>query len=276
MSHLPFTKMHGAGNDFIVIDNRKPLIANEEIISLAPALCHRRFGIGADGILALLPAADSSVDYIMFYRNADGSDAGMCGNGARCLALFAAEAGLGTSLTFKVHDTVYRAEVDESGQYVTLFFPMQVEVQEIDLPGEAPLFQAYAGTEHIVSEIPSANFKDDEALRAAGKHLRYHERFNPPGTNVNFICGESSNEINIKTYERGVEDLTMACGTGAIASAITWHHMHHSDAPANTIQVKAEGGTLNVHFSYNPNERYYSDIQLGGKARFVFDGRYRL
>ncbi|HYW36228.1 MAG TPA: diaminopimelate epimerase [Balneolaceae bacterium] len=277
MEKLPFTKMHGAGNDFVIVDNRDTRISTEKLIALTPELCRRRFGVGADGLIALLPPSGTATDYTMFYRNADGSDAGMCGNGARCLALFAARAGLGEQLRFTVHETTYQAEVNSSEQYITLSFPMQIDVQEIDLPNEFPLFQAHAGTEHIVRKISPSDLANDEELKKEGRRLRYHERFNPPGTNVNFICGDdSSDEMQIKTYERGVEDLTLACGTGAIASAVVWHQIQNLNESTEAIKIQAEGGTLDVYFSYNSDEDVYSDIQLGGEAQFVFEGTYVL
>src|SRR5699024_6307176 len=119
-----FTKMQGAGNDFVIIDNRDYHLSKKRIIELAPELCDRKFGVGADGIMALLPAENSEIDYSMFYRNADGSDAGMCGNGARCLALYAWEKGLGTTFSFNVHDTVYQAEVIPEKRHAIIHFPI--------------------------------------------------------------------------------------------------------------------------------------------------------
>jgi diaminopimelate epimerase len=284
MTDVSFTKMQGAGNDFIIIDNREQELSETEIISLAPRLCHRRFGIGADGIIALLPPSpgQSALDYTMYYRNADGSDAGMCGNGARCLALFAARAGLGSELKFNVHDSVYHASVDETMGTVTLSFPTQLQVKKIALENESELYQVHAGTEHIVQEIAAADFKKDEMLHQIGERLRYHDRFDPPGTNVNFICGHSRASdspgtpaaFRIKTYERGVEGLTLACGTGAIAAAVTWHHLHRQDQgnKLRKIEAEAEGGTLNVNFTYSKEEKLYSDIKLSGGAEFVYEG----
>jgi diaminopimelate epimerase len=278
MNDLPFTKMQGAGNDFIIIDNRKQRLNKEKIIAITPQLCDRRFGIGADGIIALLPADSPSLDYTMFYRNADGSDAGMCGNGARCLALYAARLGLGREMSFNVHEVVYKASVNSTRNSVRLKFPMQLQISEINLPDEPPLFRADAGTQHIVQKVSRLDFARDDALRKRGEYLRYYEKFQPEGTNVNFICGQAPDKIRMKTYERGVEDLTLACGTGAIASAAVWHHMNHQSEGESegdyTVKVKAEGGLLDVHFTYNNQKEFYSDIQLAGEAQFVFEGTF--
>lgn len=273
MMDLPFTKMHGAGNDFVIVDNRERLLSNDEIVALAPRICRRRFGVGADGIMALQPPETPDLDYTMFYRNADGSDAGMCGNGARCLALFAARAGLGEQLRFSVHDTVYQARVDMRSRRATVFFPMEVEIREVSLPEEPAIYQLHAGTEHIVLEVPERAFQNNELLISRGRKLRHHEMFNPPGTNVNFICGQQTDEIKIKTYERGVENLTLACGTGAIAAALTWHHISRPK-PASSIRVQARGGTLQSDFSYDAAGGLYHDIRLAGAAEFVFRGSY--
>ncbi len=266
--------MQGCGNDFILIDARQTALSDADVIHLAPELCDRRFGIGADGILALKTAENASVDYKMFYRNADGSDAGMCGNGARCLALFAEKTGLGSSLLFDVHGKTYKASVTPDKNYVWLTFPMQLSVHTIEISGEPLLFEVNAGTEHIVQEITTTQFPSDEELKKRGKLLRYHQRFQPKGTNVNFIYPQKQDELNLKTYERGVEDLTLACGTGAIASAIAKHAINQQKKVVNDIMVQVDGGILSVRFRYHPEDENYSDIQLGGAAEFVYEGRY--
>ena len=277
MDNLSFTKMHGAGNDFVVVDNREETYPKGKLIALTPKLCHRRYGIGADGLLLLMPPSSSKTDYTMLYRNADGSDAGMCGNGARCLALYAAvKADMGQQLRFQVHDAFYEESVKPRQQYVTVSFPMQVEVKEIEMEGEPRLYQTYPGTEHITQKVTPQDFERDDMLIRRGRNLRHHKEFSPAGTNVNFIYGDTSNAINIKTYERGVEDLTLACGTGAIASAITWHHIQQQKDTTSPIAVHAEGGTLDVQFNYDGQNNCYNFIKLGGKATIVFNGSYAI
>ena len=126
MSELKFHKMEGAGNDFVVIDNRKYGLSLERIIDITPKLCDRKFGVGGDGILVLQPAKRPDVDFTMIYRNADGSDAGMCGNGARCLVQYAHEFGFNATQTFSVHDNIYEAEVHSDGS-VSIHFPVHVQ-----------------------------------------------------------------------------------------------------------------------------------------------------
>lgn len=267
--------MQGAGNDFIIIDNRVGLFTKEQIIDLTPELCARRFGIGADGVIVLQQSDDAERDYSMFYRNADGSDAGMCGNGARCLALFASKLGLGEQLRFNVHENIYEAEVEPEKYLVSIAFPMQVTINEITRDDESIFFQVHAGTEHVVKEISEEMLEDEDALAKIGKKLRYHSDFNPPGTNVNFIYGSTEHSLKLQTYERGVEGLTLACGTGAIASALAWHHMQKkAKSGENATTIETKGGKLQVHFAFDKSKNVYNKIRLTGEAQFVFEGIY--
>lgn len=269
---IPFTKMQGAGNDFVILDNRSAKYSKETIADLAPLMCHRKFGVGADGIMALLPAELEEVDYTMFYLNPDGSDAGMCGNGGRCMALFACSLGFPPQHRFNVHDRTYEAEV--KGHTVRLGFPIHTAIETLQVDGRS-LFSVHTGTEHIVTRMGKTILDDEEFLRKEGRGLRYHHRFEPKGTNVNFIWGDHPDRLLLQTYERGVEDLTLACGTGAIASALVWHHLN--DYPASgphRFTVETKGGELTVYFSYHPNEERYAHIKLQGPAQFVFTGEY--
>lgn len=271
-AQLPFTKMQGTGNDFIVIDNRDHIISLNKIIDMAPTLCNRRFGIGADGILLLQPVNEPTLDYTMIYRNADGSDAGMCGNGARCLARFANRNGLGEKLAFNVQDHAYRAHV--KGQSVRIQFPIQTKVQEIHGITDQLIYQIHTGTEHIVLQVPADKLEQEDELRKQGRHLRYHKEFHPPGTNVNFLVGKDTNSLKLQTYERGVENLTLACGTGAIASALCWHHIQQLNSMENISQISVKGGELEVSFSFDQKTSKYKNITLTGPAEFVFSGIY--
>ena len=216
---------------------------------------------------------DADIDYTMFYRNADGSDAGMCGNGARCLALYASDLGLGNDLTFDVHGQVYQAAVNPETGTATITFPMKVRGKEIPIDGEN-LLQVHAGTEHVVKQITEDEINDKETLIMKGKKLRHHPELDPPGTNVNFIHGSGKNEIMLQTYERGVENLTLACGTGAIASALAWHHLQSMSREQNHTEIITKGGNLQVDYHFNENEKSYHNIRLTGEAQFVFNGNY--
>jgi diaminopimelate epimerase len=267
--------MQGAGNDFVVLDNRSESIIKEELIELTPNICDRKYGVGSDGILALFPPEKQEVDYTMFYRNPDGSDAGMCGNGARCIALYAHSLGFDTHHRFNVHNQIYEALVEDS-ESVCISFPMEASAKELTIDGRQ-IYAIHTGTEHIVTVIDEHALENEKKIREEGKLLRHHSQFQPKGTNVNFICGIDHTQLKLQTYERGVEDLTLACGTGAIASALIWHHQQKkAKTSSKKYTVETKGGTLNVYFSFNSSTGTYSNIKLEGPAHFVFEGQYFL
>lgn len=266
--NISFSKMHGTGNDFVVIDNRHSILEEDHLHEKVPFLCDRKFGIGADGVLLI--QADQTVDYRMVYKNADGSDAGMCGNGGRCIALFAKSLGFGTEQQFVVNNSVYRASIRDDG--IIIYFPVEPGINRLEGPAGEKLFQIYPGTEHVVMQAGNDLLEDDARLFKLGRQLRYHPIFNPAGTNVNFFNVMGSNRIRVRTYERGVENLTLACGTGAIASAVTAHHHVRNQAPEGRYIVECEGGTLEVGFIFNDINETYSQIKLKGPAQFVFEG----
>ncbi|MFU8813193.1 MAG: diaminopimelate epimerase [Balneolaceae bacterium] len=269
--HIPFTKMQGAGNDFILFDNRAFRLNNEQISALAPAMCSRRYGIGSDGLIALEFDESQQADLIMIYKNPDGSDAGMCGNGARCFAAFASTLGCPDQFTFRVHDNVYRAEID--AESVRIHFPLTTRVEEIEVDDHRFL-QVYTNTEHVVCAVKKETLSKERKLVKKGRSIRQHDVFAPLGTNVNFICGSDHNLVHLQTYERGVEDLTLACGTGAIASALAWHYLQNGSEGSYRYKVDVKGGELIVHFTYSDKTHQYSTIQLEGPATFVFEGHY--
>lgn len=270
MTDIVFHKMEGAGNDFVVLDNRTYGFDLDEIIRFTPKLCDRKFGIGADGILVLQPAEKEEVDYKMIYRNADGSDAGMCGNGARCLVMFAFHNGFGATQTFNVHKNVYEAEVHDD-ESVSVHFPVHVKPEDIQI-NEFDLVKADAATEHLIQFVEKADLDKEDELVQTGRSLRYHKDVEPPGSNVNFVHCEHGDSISLQTYERGVEDLTLACGTGALASAIAAHHHMNRMEKRAKYQVKVKGGSLFASFNFDPNTSTYHQLILTGPARFVFEG----
>ena len=260
---VPFTKMDGAGNDFVVLDNRFLHFSADELAALAVRACPRRTGVGADGLLAL--EDDAEADFRMRYRNADGSLGTMCGNGARCLARYAAEAGLGTrdgaavSLVFETDGGRYRALVPDTGD-VRLDVPDAQGFAELggDLD-DAAVFQIWTGTEHAVL------FVDDVAacdLAAVGPRLRHHDAFAPAGTNVNAVEVVGPDRIRVRTFEKGVEAETLACGTGALATALVAHRTGRVEG--STVAVEMPGGTLTVGLG--------GGLTLAGPARTVYAG----
>lgn len=272
---ITFTKMQGAGNDFVVFDNREHGFLLDEIITMTPRLCHRRFGVGADGLLVLMSCKEDA-DYRMIYRNADGSDAGMCGNGARCLAQFATSKGFGTKLRFMVHDKLYLANVQE--QEVTIHFPIEPKPGKfLNLEGFEAL-EVFSGTEHVVLWVDDETLENEDYLRTCGSKIRWDVKHFPKGTNVNFIPKNvTSNTIQMKTFERGVEDLTLACGTGALATSVSHHHKFgKKESGTFDYVIESNGGILKTRFHYNDSTQTYTKLELSGPAVSVFEGIYYL
>ncbi len=276
---VDFVKMHGAGNDFIVMDARRDDFPIEEVRRRTPELCHRRTGIGADGVLMLGNSEDS--DYSMHYLNADGSEAGMCGNGSRCLARFATDLGLPDNLEFSVGKRHYGAEV--YNDYVSIRFPVKPEPVKRTIDG-TDWVEIHTGTEHVVSIDPRHQKTSEMNLRKTGRKIRNRIDLFPAGTNVNFSTILNQNSLRLVTYERGVEDLTLACGTGAIATAIAHIFINSSSAsPGDSavtrehhIQIECPGGPLEVSFIHtrSRSESYFDNIVLYGPVVTVYHGRF--
>ena len=262
--------MQGTGNDFIVIDNRDARLTMDQLIAITPELCDRKFGIGADGLIALQDSLFA--DYEMVYRNADGSDAGMCGNGGRCIALFASKLGFPNNHSFSVHGNVYKATVNNDQATVKLHFPVKTTPRVLEQIHKNTIIQVDSGTEHIVMQLEKKSLEEDELLKKVGRKLRYHKYFQPKGTNVNFFADLEHQKLALQTYERGVEDLTLACGTGALATAIAWHCLKSNTDRENQFTIQTEGGTLRVTFVYDADTKKYINLTLEGAADFVFKG----
>ena len=278
---LEFTKMSGAGNDFIVIDNRFYRFTPEELSRMAARFCPRRRGVGADGLLALGPADEGGVDYRMTYFNADGSLGTMCGNGARCLARFAWDAGIqGHPLEFSSDAGIYHAEILEDGS-VRLFVPPPASYRPMNTLESDHPFAAKAchyiwtGTEHLVVFVDNTEQTDVETL---GPRLRRDDALGAMGANVNFVeiqdIGGSGNsaKLRVRTFEKGVEAETLACGTGSIASSLTAALSGRSEA--SRFEVSMPGGVLVVGFE-GPAESP-EDLYLEGPADVVYRGNLEL
>ena len=266
---LRFTKMNGAGNDFVLLDNRaRDLSLTREQVA---RLCDRHRGVGADGVL-VLERATNGADFRMRYYNADGGEAEMCGNGARCFARFADRvAGPLERLTFETPAGVIGAEL--RGALVTLQMSRPTDLQlglELAVPGEN-LRAHYldSGVPHVV--VPVAKI-DQVDVQSLGAELRRHPMFAPRGANANFSEARGARRIAIRTYERGVEGETLACGTGVVASAIVFAATENVSGP---IEVLVQGGdTLEVDFERCGND--FDQVTLTGPAEFVFEGEIEL
>ena len=266
---VPFTKMSGAGNDFVVLDNRFLRFSDDELEEAARRWCPRRTGIGADGLLALDDA--DGADFRMRYRNADGSLGTMCGNGARCLARFAARAGLGrgdgdaVALDFETDGGPYRARVSgraASGP-VALDVPPARDLGPTD--GHPDVTRVWTGTEHAVVFVPDVDAAD---VATRGPALRRDPAFEPTGTNVDFVEVAGPARLRVRTFEKGVEAETLACGTGAVASALAAHAAGRLGASdRHEVAVEMPGGTLTVGFD---DDR--QSVTLAGPAETVYEG----
>lgn len=269
MAVIEFTKMQGAGNDFIMIDNREGVIADARKQEFVTRFCPRALAVGADGVIFL--EHDPELPLRWDFYNADGSSAEMCGNGARCFALFAQSCGLvspGEEFSFRTLAGVIRAQITAPGRACIRLTdaPLPVQTPELDVTGEK--FRMYfinTGVPHAVLPV-----EDIEAVpvREYGAAIRYHTHFAPKGTNANFIA-RKGNEVFIRTYERGVEDETLACGTGSVAAAIVAGECYGLSSP---VAVRPRSGdTLNI--SYERSATGITGVQLEGPAVQVFTGQ---
>jgi len=266
---LRFTKMNGAGNDFVLLDNRAgDLSLTREQIA---RVCDRHRGVGADGVL-LLERAANGADFRMRYYNADGGEAEMCGNGARCFARFANRtAGPLQKLSFETPAGVIGAELNDELVTLQMGPPNDMRLG-LEVPVEGEKIRAGyvdSGVPHVV--VPVAKIEEVDVC-SLGSALRHHPMFAPRGANANFSEQRGPRRIAIRTYERGVEDETLACGTGVVASAILFAANENVAGP---IAVLVRGGdTLQVDFKRTGDE--FSHVTLSGPADFVFDGTIEL
>lgn len=262
---LHFTKMAGAGNDFIMVDNiSRPI--NKDWSAFAVRYCAPKTGVGADGVIIL--DKDSQTDFTFRIFNADGSEAEMCGNGARCAALFAHQKGIaGNSMHFRTLAGIIGARLDGNDAAIEMTEPSGLQSNiDIDVPGR-PLKVHFINTGVPHTIIFSGDILK-EPVAELGRAVRYHDRFAPAGTNADFVQVIGPDRIHVRTYERGVEGETLACGTGAVASAIMADHLGMvSRAPVN---VTMKGGELKIDFTRDRG--LYTGVWLMGPVDTVFTG----
>lgn len=252
-----FYKYQGTGNDFVMIDNRTNFFPKDDV-KLIEHLCDRRFGIGADGLILL--ENDTDTDFRMVYYNSDGNQSSMCGNGGRCLVAFAKDLQLIESQTvFIATDGLHHATISDDGI-------VSLQMKSVDTLKIAPeyVFLDTGSPHHVqmVSNLEHFNVKD------TGAKIRYSDLYGKVGSNVNFVEQISENTFAIRTYERGVEDETLSCGTGATAAAIAMNSLGKTHS--NSIQLHVQGGKLEVSFEKNEGE--FTNVFLKGPAQFVFKG----
>jgi diaminopimelate epimerase len=270
---IPFVKMHGAANDFVVVDHREPFLP-EPLDGLVRRMCDRRRGVGADGLLLL--ERDAELDFAMRYHNADGGRAEFCGNGARCLARFALERGLGRDgvVRFRSDAGVQEARRAPDGGIELHFGRVGPAGPVVALAAAGRTFNGRAfrvGVPHFVVGVGEVG---PVPVASWGAALRRHERFAPAGVNVDFVSGPSGaggparSRVAMRTYERGVEAETLACGSGAIASAL-WAAQQGARSP---VEVLTAGGDVLVVSFEAVAEGY--DVRLTGPAEVAFAGTW--
>ena len=264
---LTFTKMNGAGNDFVMIDNRDLSLdlSREQIATI----CDRHRGVGADGLLAAEPA-ENGADFKFRYYNADGGEAEMCGNGARCFGHYAARLLGGTQdrITFETIAGTLAAEFVGDDVRISMSDPIDLEFNTpVTVAGlDSPVHALNTGVPHAVAFVEDLAAVDVVKI---GAGTRYHSHFQPNGTNANFVQVLTTDHIAIRTYERGVEGETLACGTGMVASALFHHLLHGAPSP---VKVDVAGGeTLEIGFEATGDQQFTA-VTLTGPADFVFDG----
>lgn len=265
MTPLKFTKAVATGNDFIIVDNRSSAIRGK-IPELAKSLCDRKRSVGADGLLVI--ERSGIADFKMRVFNPDGSEAEMCGNGSRCIALYAASRKIaGKSMSIDTRAGLLDAVVKGDMAKVKLTDPKDIKWNFCLMIDKCPYMVNFINTGvphtiHFVKDLDAVDVKN------IGSHIRYHGEFSPFGTNADFVRVVNKKSIKVRTYERGVEDETLACGTGAVASAIISAEVEKMASP---VTVETRGGEkLRVHFDMVGGE--FKNVYLEGAAKLVFDG----
>lgn len=267
---IQFWKMNGAGNDFVVIDNRdhRYALTQQQIARL----CDRHRGVGADGLLAVEPA-EQGADYRMRYYNADGGEAEMCGNGARCFGRFAnfLNGFALDQVSFETPAGIIGATFHGDNVQIKMSEPFGLQQDlALDVAGtELAVHFLNTGVPHAVVFVGDI---DEVPVKEWGAALRYHETFAPKGTNANFVHRMGTSHIAIRTYERGVEDETLACGTGTVACALI-HHLRTGQPAPIAVDVRS-GDTLEINFT--PEGGTFKNVTLTGPAEIVFQGTVQL
>ncbi len=257
--------MNGAGNDFIIIDHRKAWLAKADQPKFARLICRHKFSVGADGLILI--EDDEQADFRWQFYNADGSLAEMCGNGARCAARYAHEHKIAPAkMRFKTIAGIIEAEIRGRAVRIKMTNPVDLRLDErLEIDGVERLLH------HINTGVPHVVYFVDDITTAQvqewGRNIRFHAHYQPAGTNVNFVR-QTADGLYIRTYERGVEDETMACGTGAVAAALI---KGLKGAASPTTIITSGGDELIIHFQIDKNQRI-DNVYLEGGATIVYEG----
>ena len=265
MAKIPFMKFSGAGNDFVIIDNRDGVVPYENT-DFVEKVCQRRMSVGADGVLLVEKAEEA--DFRMRYFNADGGEVDTCGNGARCISKFAYVNGIvSEKMRFETNAGIYDSEIVKSDVKVRMSDPFDLRLNfPLQLKdGVHNVCFANSGVPHVIFFVEDLEGTDIVDL---GRQTRYHDDFKPAGTNANFIRIRDAQTIDIRTYERGVEDETLACGTGSIAAAVVCAALGKVTSPAALHTVSSS--VLKIYFDLENGEP--KDVYLEGDARIICSG----
>jgi len=271
MQRIHFYKMTGAGNDFIVIDNRKRVIDADHCQDFVRGICRHRVSVGADGVILI--ENDPEVNFRWRFFNADGSEPEMCGNGARCAARLAYLTGIVDMprMSFRTRMGIITAEILDTKVKVQMPAPMDMR-RNLDVDVKGRLFVLdfiNTGVPHAVGFLKDEKELENINVARLGRTLRIHESFSPDGTNVDFVFVENAHRLSVRTYERGVEGETLACGTGAIAAALLAAARCEVESPVE-VQVRS-GETLTVYFKPANGDVPFEDVCLEGNALVVYE-----
>jgi diaminopimelate epimerase len=264
---VEFTKMNGAGNDFVLIDDRAGKLKLDR--GQIARICDRHAGVGADGLIVLRRCASGRADWAWYFYNNDGGSAEMCGNGSRCFARFTQRlTGAKSGLTFETRAGIITANFHDGRVTVNLTPPRDLRLnQTIALRGgKTTVHSVDTGVPHTVVYVPDA---DQAMVQSLGAEIRGHAHFAPRGTNVNFVELGGANAIRVRTYERGVEGETLACGTGVTASALISAELLHLTSP---VRVRVQSGE-ELEVSFEKQEGQFASVRLTGPAEFAFEGK---
>lgn len=267
---IDFYKMSGSGNDFILVDNRANLIKAAVAPELARSLCRRKVSVGADGLILI--ESDNQVDFSWSFFNADGSRAEMCGNGGRCVARLANILGIcGPSLSFRTLAGIVRAEVSGSLVKLQMTEPRDLRLDlELDLNGQRlNTHFVNTGVPHTVFIVDGPEILAQQEIVGLGRKVRHHSKFAPAGTNVNFVAVLGEQALAIRTYERGVEDETLACGTGATAAALIGAAKGMVRPPVD-VHTRS-GETLTIYF--DSEKGLPQEVYMEGETTVIYQGR---
>ncbi len=267
MKPISFFKMSGSGNDFIIVDNREKVILDNDLPGFINRICRRKMSVGADGFILIEPS--DKADFKWRFFNSDGSQAQMCGNGARCAARFAYVNGVaGPNLSFETKAGIVSGQVKEDRAKVKMPDPIELRLDfNIELKsGPVTVCSVNTGVPHVVVMNESI---EDINVFDLGREIRWHQQFAPAGTNVNFICRQKQGHLSIRTYERGVENETLACGTGSIAAALITSCKANWQSPINLITRSGE--SLTIYFKKDGS--VFNNIYLEGDARIIYSAQ---